>query len=111
MKWFKVVLIGFFLTFNAIEATAGSGHYHGPVSQAQAEWTAKNIVSNMVRQNSLSQSWEDSPVKSLKRVKLAGDLVWQAIFANDQITVPGEKTLNVFLTLTGGFIKANYTGK
>lgn len=111
MKIFARILVGCFLALGALEATAGSGHYHGPVSQEQAEATAENIVNNMVKQKSLSQSWEGRPVRSLERVKLGGDLVWRAMFSNDQVKVPSEQTLNVFLTLTGGFIRANYTSK
>lgn len=111
MQWIKAIFISFFLMFNAVDATAGGGHYHGPVSKEQAERTAKNVVSSLVRQNNLDQSWAQSPMKSIERIKLKGDLVWRAIFANKLITTPGEQNLNVFLTLTGGFITANYTGK
>ena len=107
MPWIKAVFISFFLMLNAVDAMAGGGHYHGPARKEQVERAAKNIVGSLVRQNNLDQSWTQSSMTSIEKIKYKGDLVWRAIFSNEL----AEKNLNVFLTLTGGFIIANHTGK
>ena len=85
MKWFTRVFFALFLAFGAQTASAGSGHYHGPVTEAQAGQIAQNIVRNLTTKGSLS--------------------------SNAAETAPERRKLNVFLTLTGGFIKADFAGK
>ena len=97
--------------FNAVNATAGGNHYHGPMGKRDAEWTAKSVVSSLVRQKNLEQSWAKSPMQSIEKVRVNGDLVWRAKFTNKQATTPDKQNLDVLLTLTGGFIKADYSGK
>ncbi|MBF0266936.1 MAG: hypothetical protein HQL46_16860 [Gammaproteobacteria bacterium] len=111
MKRLTTIFISFFLMFNVVNATAGGGHYHGPMGKADAAWTAKRVVSGLVRQKNLEQSWAKSPMQSIKKVRVEGDLVWLAKFTNSQVTMPGKQNLDVLLTLTGSFIKADYTGK
>lgn len=109
MQRLTVVFIGVFLMLIAGNAIAGGNHYHGPIGDKQAGYTAESVVRNLVSQKELEQSWAQSSIKSIKKTKLKGDIVWRAMFTNDQITTPGKKNLNVFLTLTGGFIKAGYS--
>ena len=111
MKWFKAALIGFVLMFNTYSAMAGSGHSHGPVTKQQAGQIAENIVQNMVKQNGLASSWAQTSLSSLEQGSLDGNVTWKAAFTNDQETVIEKQKLNVYLTLTGGFIGAEYSTK
>jgi hypothetical protein len=111
MKWLTTIFISFFLMFNAVNATAGGNHYHGPMGERDAAWTAKRVVSSLAQRNTIEQSWAKSPMQSIKKVRVDGDLVWLAKFTNQQATTPDKKNLDVLLTLTGGFIKADYSGK
>ena len=100
MKWVTTIFISFFLIFNAVDATAGGGHSHGPMGERDAAWTAKRVVSSLVRQNTLEQSWKKSPMQSIKKVRVDGDLVWLAKFTNKQASTPDKQNLDVLLTLT-----------
>ena len=111
MKWFTRVFFALFLAFGAQTASAGSGHYHGPVTEAQAGQIAQNIVRNLTTKGSLSESWGNTSLSSLGKTSLDGNMVWRAEFSNAAETAPERRKLNVFLTLTGGFIKADFAGK
>ncbi|MBF0383967.1 MAG: hypothetical protein HQL69_23365 [Magnetococcales bacterium] len=111
MKWIATIFISFFLMFNVVNATAGGGHYHGPMGKADVVWTAKRVVSSMAQRNTIEQSWAKSPMQSIEKVRVNGDLVWLAKFTNKQAATQDKQNLDVLLTLTGGFIKADYSGK
>lgn len=111
MRQLKVIFIGFFLIFFNVNAMAGSGHSHGPVTQSVAEAKAEQVVQSLVSRNVVEESWALREVNSMERTKRKGDWVWKAVFANDQATDSAKQTLYVFLSLTGNFIDANYSGQ
>lgn len=111
MKWFTRVFFALFLAFGAQTASAGSGHYHGPVTDAQAGQIAQNVVSNLAAKGSLANSWSNTSLNSLSKTSLDGNMVWRAEFSNAAETAPERRKLNIYLTLTGGFIKADFAGK
>lgn len=111
MKCLKAILVAFVLVFNVNAAVAGSGHHHGPVTKQQAGYLSENIVQNMALQGELSSHWVQASPSSLDKVSLEGNRVWRAVFTNDQETTPEKRKLTVYLTLTGGFLKADYSTK
>lgn len=111
MKWIQSAFIALSLALGTQNAMAGAGHYHGPVSEAQAGQTAESVVRNMAKQGNLSDSWGVTSLTSLSRASMGGNMVWKAEFANPNESVPERRKLNVYLTLTGGFIKADYATK
>ena len=111
MKWIQSAFIALFLAFGAQSALAGSGHYHGPVSEEQAGQIAQSVVRNLAGRGDLPDSWSGKSPSSLSRTSLGGNMVWQAEFSNAKETNPERRKLNVFLSLTGGFIKADYAGQ
>ena len=111
MKSIQMVLVAFFLALGTNNAVAGGGHYHGPVSELQAGSVAQNVVNNMARQGNLAPTWATVQPSSLDKTTLDGNMVWRAAFANDQETDPSKRNLHAYLTLTGGFIKADYAAK
>ncbi|MEG3618719.1 DUF6488 family protein [Magnetovibrio sp. PR-2] len=108
MKWIQSVIMALFLAFGAQSAMAGAGHYHGPMSEAQAGQLAERVVSNMAQRGNLSTSWGGTSLDSLGKTTLDGNMVWRAVFSNAEEAAPEKRKLNVYLTLTGGFIKADY---
>lgn len=111
MKFIKAIFVSLCLTFSATSAFAGSGHAHGPIDQYAAQAKAERTVSNMVKRKVLDNSWQGLPMASIERTKRRGDLIWLARFDNEQVADRSKRKLFVYLTLTGGFITANYTGE
>ena len=112
MQKFMISLLIFFLiTGNA--AFAGSGHSHGPatpITKAQALKKATNIVKNFVKKSTLAPSWaERKPAFAEKRQSKYGP-EWVIVFDNPGVKDKEKQTLYVFLTLSGQFIAANYSG-
>jgi len=110
MNFVKAIFVSicFFLSSTAF---AGSGHYHGPIDQAAAEVKAEKAVSSLVQQDVLEASWKGQPVSSIEKTKRNGDVVWRATFNNATASDKTKRSLFVYLTITGGFITANYTAQ
>lgn len=108
MKFLKAIFVSLSLLFTASTAIAGSGHYHGPIDQAGAEQRAERAVSSLIKQSVLEPSWQGLPVTSVEKAEYPGDKVWLARFSNAKATDSAKQELYVYLTLTGGFITANY---
>lgn len=111
MKWILSAFVAVFLILGTHNAMAGAGHYHGPVSEQQASKIATSIVHNMAKQGNLPSSWGQTDMASLGKTTLDGNMVWQAKFSNAKETNAEKRKMNVYLTLTGGFIKAEYAAK
>ena len=113
----RTLLLGFILGLLPITAMAGSGHDHGhsnsnaPVNQATATTTAATIVAGFIKGKKLDESWAPIKAVSVEKKEYNGRSEWVISFVNDKITDPDKRTLYVFLTLTGDYIAANYTGK
>ncbi|MCK4951370.1 MAG: hypothetical protein KAS48_06090 [Gammaproteobacteria bacterium] len=113
----RTLLLGFILGLLPITAMAGSGHDHGhshsnaPVNQATATTTATTIVAEFVKRKKLDESWTSITAISVEKKEYKDSSEWVISFVNDKITDPDKRTLYVFLTLTGDYIAANYTGK
>ena len=113
----NILLLGFTLALFSMGANAGSGHDHGhshsnaPVNQAIATTTATSIVAEFVKRKKLDESWASIKVGSVEKKEYSGRSEWVISFVNDKITDPAKRTLYVFLTSTGDYIAANYTGK
>lgn len=100
--------IGFLATGSIF---AHGGHDHEPMDQAKAISKAKVVVSQMVKKGKLEESWKT--VKSVKASKKAfkeGD-EWLISFENKTVKDSSKSTLYVFLTLSGEYLAANFTGK
>jgi len=92
-------------------AFAHGGHDHEPIDKEKAIEKAKVVVSQMVKKSKLDASWEN--VKSIKASKKAfkeGN-EWFISFENKTIKDSSKSTLYVFLTLSGEYLAANFTGK
>ena len=91
-------------------AAAGTDHSHDPVTQQQAEQVATQIVSTMVKQGVIEESWDGTAVQVSEQKVFSGRTEWVVSYRNDAVSDPSKRTLYIFLTLTGDYIAANYTG-
>lgn len=111
----KIMLLGLILVFSSMTAFAGSGHDHGhshdPISAETAKINATQIRNLMVEEKVLDISWKPLLASSVQKKMVNGQEEWQVTFVNETVSDPAKKTLFIFLTLSGDYVAANFTGK
>ena len=115
MKTLAIALVLSSLFFGA-PVIAGSGHDHGhshapaPVNKEIAEINAGKAITSLVVSGKIDKSWELIIASSSEIKEFSGRSEWVVIFINEKITDTDKQKLYVFLTLSGEYIGANYTG-
>lgn len=89
----------------------GYGHSHGPVTRIDAEHRAVKMLTRFVNQEKLELSWLDAQVIKTERRIFNGRPEWVTSFTNKKIEDPEQRTLYIFMTLTGEYVATNYTGE
>ena len=89
----------------------GHSHSHDPVSQKKAEEIAMKSVARLVDKGKVDKSWKSVSVAKSEKKKFGNKMEWVVSFKNDKVSDKSKQTLYVFLSLTGNYIAANYTGK
>ena len=113
----KILLLGFTLGLFSIMAVAGGGHDHGhghshsPVDQTTANATATKIIASFIKQKTLNKSWASTTVSSSEKKVFNDRQEWVVSFINEKVADDKKRKLYIFLTLSGDYIAANYTGK
>ncbi len=118
MKTLITALTLSFVFFGA-PAIAGSGHDHGhghsheqtPVNQAAAEKNADKVINSLIKRDKIDKSWASVKASSVEKKIIAGHAEWLVIFINKKVSDADKQKLYVFLTVTGQYIAANYTGE
>lgn len=110
----QTVILSLTLFLFPLSILAGSGHdhdhSHAPVTQVQADKVASDIVLQLAEKSKIDASWKTVQInKSLKK-KFGNNLEWVISFNNEKISDPTKQTLYIFLTLSGEYLAANYTG-
>lgn len=106
------------LLFLPMTLMAGSGHdhehnhnhSHEPVTQGQAEQVASKVVLQLAEKGKIDSSWKTIQVEKSLKKKFGQNTEWVVSFNNKTISDSKKQTLYVFLTLTGDYIAANYSG-
>ena len=105
------------IAFTTAPALGGGGHDHGSnsdhgpavkLSQTQIIEKASGYVAGLVEKGKLDAFW--AQVKP-QEAKDNSAYEWVVTFSNPEIEDPEQKTLYMFLTLSGKYIAANFTGK
>jgi hypothetical protein len=113
----QTLLLTFALSFFTPLVLAGANHDHGhghshePVTQEQAELTANHIMSTLVKRGVVDKSWDGIQVKKSEQKNFGGQMEWVISYDNTEITDKEKQTLYIFLTLSGEYLAANYTGQ
>ena len=113
----NTLLLSFTLSLFSMLAVAGGGHNHGhghshaPVNQATANSKATKILKSFVKQKTIDKSWGSASVSSFEKKSFNGKQEWVVSFMNGKIADAKKRKLYIFLTLSGDYIAANYTGK
>ena len=113
----RVYVIGMTIVLHllAFAAMAGPGHDHShshdPVTQEEAERLAMKEVKRLVEKGTLDTSWESVPVSTAVSKQFAESVEWVVVFNNRTIADPAKQTLYLFLTKSGEYLAANFTGQ
>ena len=105
------------LFLSPLTALAGGGHGHGhshsavSISQSQAETTASKRVAILIEKEKINANWKSVAVANAE-VKMNGDHPeWVVTYKNSKASDPSRSTLYIFLSATGKYIAANFSGK
>jgi hypothetical protein len=115
MRTIATTLVLSSLLFGA-PVMAGGGHDHGhshaqaPVNKEAAEKSAAMAVASLIAGGQIDQSWSSVTVNSSKKKDFNGRTEWVVTFVNEKVTDPSKQKLYVFMTLSGEYVAANYTG-
>lgn len=115
----KTMILTLALTVSPLTALAGGGHGHShgtaqvsaEVAQSQAETVANMRVSILVNKGKIDKSWKSIKVASAEKKMNGHQTEWVVTYNNDQMTDTAKRTLYVFISSTGDYIAANFTGK
>lgn len=111
-----ILMVSLMFCFSPTAVFAGAGHDHGshshdPVSKSQVEEAAMKRVEDLVSKRKIEDSWKGIKAASAEKKKFGDKEEWVVTFKNDKVSDPGKQTLYVFLSLTGDYIAANFTGQ
>jgi hypothetical protein len=110
----RTVILSLTLILFPMFAFAGTGHDHGaprePVNQQQAEQTASQIVKTFVGKGIIEKSWSSTTVEKAEQKQFGDSMEWVVSYKNEAATDPEKRTLYIFMTLSGEYLAANYTG-
>jgi len=115
----KSILFSAVLFLSPVSVFAGSGHDHGhdhghshaPITQGEIETVAKSGMLNLVEQKKIDDSWKSVAIEKAIKKEFNGSEEWVISFKNEAISDASKQTIYIFLTLSGEFIAANYTGQ
>ena len=108
------VIIIIVLPLLAFTAIAGPGHDHShshdPVTQQEAEQLAMKQVERLVKKGKIDNSWQSMPVSTVETKQFGDSTEWVVAFNNQSLPDPAKQTLYVFLSMSGEYLAANFTG-
>jgi hypothetical protein len=96
------------LTF-VVQAHPGHGE---PISREEAVQRASAQIDRLVAAGKIEKSWKVRGVLQTAELEDKGDAKeWALSFANPQASAQQQRTLYVFLSETGEYLAANFTGR
>ena len=111
----QIIILTLLLSIFPLTVIAGAdhdhGHSHDPVSQLTAEETAIKIVIRMADEGKIDKTWNSVGVAKSEQKEFSGHKEWVISFRNTNISDSSKQMLYVFLSLTGDYIAANYSGE
>lgn len=97
------------ILFLPIELLAHGGAHH--IDKLEAEQKARLIVDKLVEKNKLAPSWKNASLQLSLKKRFRTEPEWVVSFENKTVKDPGKQTLYIFLSETGAYIAANFSGK
>lgn len=115
----KTLIVTTFLILSlafAFPVMAGSGHDHGhnhsqkALSDVEAINRASEVVSELANTKKIDESWVKLKADNIEQKTFSQDPEWVVTFKNKEMQDASKQTLYVFLSLSGDYLGANYTG-
>ncbi len=114
MKKLPIYLLVLFVFSNALVfAGPGSDHSHEPsepISEEKALKTASGVLKDMVKKEKIDASWSTVKPEKIIQKTFKKDPEWVVTFDNPKMENKEKQTLYVFLSLSGHFLGANFSG-
>lgn len=115
MRIVNATLLGLSLIVSA-PTFAGAGHDHGghshePVSQDKAIEAATEAVGKLVEKGKIDASWKAVKATGAEKKQFNKAVEWVVTFNNPAAPDKAKQNLYVFISLTGSYITANFSGK
>lgn len=88
-----------------------SGHSHEPVSQEKAIESATASVGKLVEKGKLDPSWKAVKATGAEKKQFDKTVEWVVTFNNPAAPDKAKQNLYVFISLTGSYNTANFSGK
>lgn len=104
-------MLSFFLlvTFTT-DTVAAKKSNDAPVDMKTAVKTAKIVVDKLAKGEKIDKSWLNIKAKSAKIRQYPHGTEWVVAFKNPQMKKQSRQILYIFLTISGKYVAANYTG-
>lgn len=111
MPRLRLTLAALLLSGFAVAAGAHPGH-GDPISQEQAVQRATAQIDRLVSSGKIEKSWKMAATLKTAALREKGeDREWALTFVNPQASQEQQRTLYVFLSETGEYLAANFTGR
>ncbi len=112
MTRINIFILTLFLTLSPFTVSAhGAGHGAPAITHNQAESIAITHVSGLVESQKIDKSWKLAKLVSTEQKAYNHEPEWLVTFKNSQVSNPEKSTLYIFLSSTGEYLAANFTGK
>ena len=99
-------------TLLATSAFAGPGHSHeGPITEMEAIKDATAVVTTFVEKGRLDASWREVKATEAQKKKIKFGQEWVVTFSNPSEPNTEKKTLYVFFSVNGDYLRANFSGR
>jgi hypothetical protein len=106
----RVLAVLLFAGFSNI-AAAHPGHGE-PISREEAVQRGGAQIDRLVQAGKLDKSWKVSGTLESAQLQEKGEArEWALVFQNPQASEEQQRTLYVFLSETGEYLAANFTGR
>ena len=105
-------MLSFFLlaTITPIEVAAKKSS-NEPVDMKTAVKTATLVVNKLAKGEKIDKTWLTIKAKSAIIRQYPSGTEWVVAFKNPQIKKQSHQVLYIFLTISGKYVAANYTGQ
>lgn len=116
---FSTLILSVFLGLSSASAWAagghdhGHGHSHGPVNitEEQAKSIATYRVADLIHAREIDASWKAVSAEAAEQIATDGKSEWAVAFLSEDPVKPEEAKLLVFLSLTGEFVRTDFSEK
>ena len=113
MKFLSLVFV-LVSSLTLVESSYAHSDGHPPEKEVKIEVVKENAskgVEMLIKREKLVDSWKKATLLGAEKKKFSGHAEWVVTLENKLIKDEKKQKLYVFLSLSGEFLAANFTGK